>query len=278
MQQSIRPDQIPSNLTLLWKGFTKRCDNAELPASRIRVEDFSFDRLKLRRYNACCGFEQDVLSLSYLFVATQPLQLMLLTDPTTPIKPLGMIHMGVSFHQHAPLSLEQTYHFELTVGKQERTEMGLEFELVGSFTDGHQELAGYRSRCLIKMPAIGERRRRRRAARESKIEQQWQAGSPIELDPQRARGYARVSGDYNPIHLHKWTAKPFGFEAPIAHGMYMVARLLAEIKTPLKSANFDFKRPALLPINGRAELGQGAIRLLNEAGKPLVEGQFEPLD
>lgn len=38
------------------------------------------------------------------------------------------------------------------------------------------------------------------------------------------RRYARVSGDYNPIHLWPWTARPFGFRAPILHGFATAAR------------------------------------------------------
>ncbi|SHG95942.1 MaoC/PaaZ C-terminal domain-containing protein [Ferrimonas marina] len=271
MQHSITPDQIPSNLTLLWKGFTKRCDNAELPEARIQVDQFRFDLLKLRRYNQFCGFEQDVLSLSYLFVATQPLQLMLLTDPSVPVKPLGMIHLGVSFYAHKPLDLEQSYRFELSVGEQGQTEKGLEFELVGRFFEGEEEVAGYRSQCLLKMPST-ERRRRRRGAREPKVAYEWSKVTDIGLDEVHARGYARVSGDYNPIHLHRLTSKPFGFDAPIAHGMYMVARVLAEVALPLKEAKFEFKRPALLPIAGSLEQDGEAVRLVNEGGKPLVEG------
>ncbi|HEX8392580.1 MAG TPA: MaoC/PaaZ C-terminal domain-containing protein [Longimicrobium sp.] len=38
------------------------------------------------------------------------------------------------------------------------------------------------------------------------------------------RRYARVSGDYNPIHLWAATARPFGFRSPILHGYATAAR------------------------------------------------------
>jgi acyl dehydratase len=34
-----------------------------------------------------------------------------------------------------------------------------------------------------------------------------------------SRQYARVSGDYNPIHLSSLSAKVFGFRSVVAHGM-----------------------------------------------------------
>ncbi len=279
MQQSIRIDQIPSNLALMWKGFTKRCDNAELPDAQIEVSDFRLDPDKLKRYNAFCGFEADAMPLSFPFVATQPLQLMLLTDPDVPAKPMGIIHMGVRFVQSAPMDTETAYRFLLTVGAQQRTEAGLEFELVGRFFGPEQqEVAAYYSRCLLRMPPPETSGRRRRPARAPRVTREWQPLGPLQLDTAAARGYAKISGDYNPIHLHKITAKPFGFEAPIAHGMYMVAKVLATVKRPIGEAQFDFKRPALMPIAAQVEGDGEALRLVNEGGKPLLEGQIVPLD
>ncbi|NEA19599.1 MaoC/PaaZ C-terminal domain-containing protein, partial [Streptomyces halstedii] len=45
------------------------------------------------------------------------------------------------------------------------------------------------------------------------------------------RRYGAVSGDRNPIHLHPLTARLFGFPRHIAHGMWTVARCLAEAET-----------------------------------------------
>ena len=67
----------------------------------------------------------------------------------------------------------------------------------------------------------------------------------------------RVSGDHNPIHLHGWTAKPFGFPRAIAHGMWTKARCLAALRLPdAFTAEVRFKQPILLPAKvtfGEAE-------------------------
>jgi acyl dehydratase len=60
------------------------------------------------------------------------------------------------------------------------------------------------------------------------------------------RRHAAVSGDWNPIHLHAWTARPFGFRRPIAHGMWTVARCLAEAPDALE-ARAGFRAPVPLP-------------------------------
>ncbi|MEL6349641.1 MAG: MaoC/PaaZ C-terminal domain-containing protein, partial [Myxococcota bacterium] len=62
------------------------------------------------------------------------------------------------------------------------------------------------------------------------------------------RKYARISGDYNPIHLSALTARPFGFRRAIIHGMWTKARCLAQLdlRAPCEIA-VHFLRPASLP-------------------------------
>jgi len=73
------------------------------------------------------------------------------------------------------------------------------------------------------------------------------------------RRYASVSGDRNPIHMHALTAKPLGFPAAIAHGMWTKARCLAALGPRLPDSfttEVAFRRPILLP--GRVKFGSGA--------------------
>ena len=64
------------------------------------------------------------------------------------------------------------------------------------------------------------------------------------------RRYAQVSGDVNPIHLSRLTARAFGFPRAIAHGMWVKARALAALSGRLPSAfsvDVAFRKPLLLP-------------------------------
>ena len=65
------------------------------------------------------------------------------------------------------------------------------------------------------------------------------------------RRYARISGDFNPIHWFAFSARLFGFKRAIAHGLWTQARALACLQ-PLgvdRPARLQtlFKRPLLLP-------------------------------
>ena len=72
------------------------------------------------------------------------------------------------------------------------------------------------------------------------------------------RQYAAASGDVNPIHLSRLTAKPFGFSRPIVHGMWTHARALAALGPRVPetfTARIAFTKPIALP---------GAVRFAAE--------------
>lgn len=69
------------------------------------------------------------------------------------------------------------------------------------------------------------------------------------------RDYAAVSGDYNPIHLHRLAARALGQRGMIAHGMYLAGRMLAG-REPAGAGHawsIAFATPVLLP--GTVSLG-----------------------
>ena len=73
------------------------------------------------------------------------------------------------------------------------------------------------------------------------------------LPADTGRRFGALTGDRNPIHLHPLTAQLFGFKRPIAHALYLVARLEAALANaghaPAYPAAFEteFKRPTPLP-------------------------------
>ena len=56
--------------------------------------------------------------------------------------------------------------------------------------------------------------------------------APGRLAGDLGRRYGSVSGDLNPIHMHPLTARLFGFQSAIAHGMWTKARCLAALAGP----------------------------------------------
>jgi len=82
----------------------------------------------------------------------------------------------------------------------------------------------------------------------------WRLGSDV------GRRYAAVSGDHNPIHLYRLTARALGFPRQIAHGMWSLARCVAALENRLPDAvtvDAAFKKPILLP--GTVAFGQDPV-------------------
>ena len=100
------------------------------------------------------------------------------------------------------------------------------------------------------------------------------------------RRYGAIAGDKNPIHLWPITAKLFGFKRHIIHGMWLLARAVAELDTDVSDGRVQvdvaFKRPVFLP--GKATFSAGphdggiAFRLDNtEKGKTHLFGEVRAL-
>jgi acyl dehydratase len=108
---------------------------------------------------------------------------------------------------------------------------------------------------------------------------EWSLGGDL------GRRYAAVSGDRNPIHMHSLTAKPLGFPAAIAHGMWTKARALAALESRLPDAfavAVAFRRPILLPARvefGSRPAGEGIEFAVRGAKKhtPHLDGRTGPV-
>ncbi|MDW8259734.1 MAG: MaoC/PaaZ C-terminal domain-containing protein, partial [Gammaproteobacteria bacterium] len=72
------------------------------------------------------------------------------------------------------------------------------------------------------------------------------------------RSYGWLAGDLNPIHLSDITARLFGFNGAIAHGMWSLARSVADLDR-------DFLRPpCLLDVAFKLPLGLPSWVLLEQ--------------
>eukprot|EP00475_Leptophrys_vorax_P008706 TRINITY_DN15660_c0_g1_i2.p2 TRINITY_DN15660_c0_g1~~TRINITY_DN15660_c0_g1_i2.p2 ORF type:complete len:164 (+),score=38.02 TRINITY_DN15660_c0_g1_i2:884-1375(+) len=65
--------------------------------------------------------------------------------------------------------------------------------------------------------------------------------------------YAKICGDFNPIHVSKYTAPLFGYSKPIIHGMSVVGRAYEALLTNDQTIQYpvysevEFVRPTLIP-------------------------------
>ncbi|MBO7744366.1 MaoC family dehydratase [Paenibacillus sp. MWE-103] len=107
----------------------------------------------------------------------------------------------------------------------------------------------------------------------------------IQITAAAIRGYAELTGDLAPIHLQAEAARQAGYQAPIAHGMYLMgvaqSIYLEEHRTHwIPSYNMKFHRPlvqdtlACFVYEACGDSIQVTIREQDEAGEIIAKGAF----
>jgi acyl dehydratase len=231
------------------RGILKRADAVDqLPPLRLVRPSVALEPEQIGRYARVCGFipEQGV-PVTFPHVMAFPLHLMLLTDPAFPWPAMGLVHVSNSVRLRRTLHSGQTLRIEVENGALEAHDKGQAFTLHTRIYRGGEAVWDADS-VYLKRGAEGRGSASivtDTTAPALVREARWQ------LPAQLGRDYAKVSGDFNPIHLHALTAKAFGFPRAIAHGMWTLGRTLAALQPSkqLDTANVrgDFKSPIFLP-------------------------------
>lgn len=258
-------------------------DSGTLQADALQVSGLKLDQARLARYRAACGFAPaSGMPVTWPFVWLFPLQLALLTAPSWPIRPVGMVHLGIDFHLHRPLKPGEEVTGRCRLGTAGLTPRGLEFEMLLDLDGvGGDPVWRGQSRVLARSP----RSRKRTGARETQAALTGPELTPVgrmTASPRTSWQYARVSSDWNPIHLGWLGARLFGFRQPVAHGMWSVARALSVLGTgdgaDAASVEAVFKAPLYLPgqvaVNaGPADALGRWFEVAEDGGRTLVSGR-----
>ncbi|CAH2792442.1 MAG: Probable (3R)-hydroxyacyl-CoA dehydratase HtdX [uncultured Caballeronia sp.] len=230
-------------------GIFKRANAVDqlLPLRLVRPS-VALDPEQIGRYARVCGFipEQGV-PVTFPHVMAFPLHLMLLTDPAFPWPAMGLVHVSNSVRLRRTLHSGQALRIEVENGALEAHDKGQAFTLHTRIYRGGEAVWDADSVYLKRgVDGRGSASITTDTTPPALVrEARWQ------LPAQLGRDYAKVSGDFNPIHLHALTAKAFGFPRAIAHGMWTLGRMLAALQPSkqLDTTNVrgDFKSPIFLP-------------------------------
>ncbi|MFE9866796.1 MaoC family dehydratase [Streptomyces sp. NPDC005506] len=250
---------------------------AALPADRLVVRDVRIAPGPLASYSRICGFsESGTLPLTYPHVLSFPLAMRLMTGRSFPLPVVGLVHTWIEITRHrAPHPtevLELTVYAHALVPHRRGTEVTMVTEARSGGELVWESRSGYLSRHSTRgaSPAV-----------ESGPPTQPTAGLPAaaewRLPGDLGRRYGAASGDRNPIHLYPLTARLFGFPRAIAHGMWTVARCLAESAEPgrISYVRADFRAPVLLPATVTYAVdGAGTAFQLRSGGRVHLTGSM----
>ncbi|TQM15864.1 MaoC family dehydratase [Pseudonocardia kunmingensis] len=221
---------------------------ADLPETVLAREGVTVDRDRLAEYARVCGLPvADALPATYPHVLAFPLQVELMAQRSFPLPLPGLVHVRNGITLHRAVDAAEPLAVRVHAEGLRAHPKGAQVDLVARVDAGGEAVWEGRSTYLARGATATE------GAADTPAPPGVDAGAPAatwRVDAGTGRRYARVSGDVNPIHLSKWTAKAFGFPRAIAHGMWTAARVLAALQGRLPEAlTYDvaFGRPLLLP-------------------------------
>lgn len=255
---------------LYWRAALKRkISGSRLPEQGLRCR-VTVNPKDVAAYRKVCGFaDSPILPATYPHILAFGLQMQLLTDKAFPFPLLGLIHLSNRIRIHRPLGAISDLTLSVHAQNLKPHAKGATFDLVTRVEDSLGLLWEAESRMLCRGVKLEGEAADDTLPAPSQVSEltHWQAPADI------GRRYARVSGDYNPIHLSALTAKLFGFPQAIAHGLWNKARTLAALAEHLPAANIDirveFKKPVRLPSEVRlytSAAGSSGEWLLKGAG------------
>ncbi|MFT5576390.1 MAG: acyl dehydratase [Bermanella sp.] len=271
---------------LLRAAITRKSANASgAPQLNAHLEQLQVNTEKLQRYNSVCGFDTgaNFLPATYPHIAAFSLQMEMLLHKSFPFSPIGMVHTRNRISQFRPISASDQLALSCSIGDSRDTDIGLEVDILTE-ASAQGETVWTELGTMLKLnkskTANAKPAKKHAPLSTYDKQEQWSLASNL------GRRYARVSGDFNPIHLFPASAKLLGFKRHIAHGMWSKARCLAALQAQLNADAFcidvEFKTPLFLPADvslhySRAE-GGIEFSLRNAAGtRPHVNGTLTAL-
>lgn len=240
------------------------------------------DPKRLEAYRKVCGFaDNGLLPPTYPHILAFALQMQLLTAKAFPFPLLGLIHLSNRIRILRPMGGVHRVRVSVKVQNLQPHAKGATFELVTTLDDQLGPLWEAESQMLCRGVKLeGEPVEEAFASTLSLAEvAHWKAPADI------GRRYAKVSGDYNPIHLSAISAKLFGFPSAIAHGLWNKARTLAALTDHLPTANVEiavqFRKPVRLPsevtLMSSAAGSSGDFQLMGAGDLEHMVGQWRPV-
>jgi len=211
------------------KGFNAQVGLPKIDASWQGVKA---DPQALKQYHQTLNLEQNQnLPLLYPHVLAGGMHMQMLTHKHFPIGLLGAVHLKNRINQTRPIQADEKMDIHCKLGQWRVTDKGLEFDfstqviinshLVWSENSTYFKRGRFSQNNSSKGPHDNSTSVELNTILAVKPLNHWL------IPKNRGKTYAKISGDYNPIHISKTLAKLFGLKRDIAHGFGILAQAIA---------------------------------------------------
>ncbi len=263
--------EIPKLLPLYAKAAAgsakKKPKSLDIKVSALRVDNVKVGRARDEEFRELVNAsKREEAFFGHIHSLIMPLQMELMAADDFPLPMMGLVHTANTYRQVSPVAVDGEVDIEVSVAKFRAHRAGTEVVLAATVTASKsgatlvEEESVYLAKGVRLKDAEGyeevEEQRQaikngadapKRPAFEVPVPTaQWRLGATT------GRKWAKVSGDWNPIHIANASAKILGMPGAIAHGMYTASRALAEADVaPNQAFEFDieFGAPVVLPAS-----------------------------
>lgn len=212
----------------------------------------------LQRYREVCAVPASVQGLppAYLHVLAMPLHMQLFVVRNFPVKVLGLIHLRNTIRVLAPVEERAPLRLRVLFDTLRVTDAGQEYDFTTCYEQNGVVVWEEISTMFARGIAGPKEGNKRPVIERSNHPEQGTHTDMLEIAQNTGWRYARVSGDFNPIHLTARTAQMFGFKQAVAHGMWSMGRCLASAAPQIPNMNIQidtqFKLPVYIPSQALA--------------------------
>lgn len=241
-------------------------------ASSYRLDELPLDGIA--RYRAAFGFEGEHMPLTWWYLLAQRAHLATMLAPGFPFRIVGLVHMDNALRAHQEPAPGQPLLIETVLRLLPPSSSGALrclLETTGS-SDG-APVFSCTSTYLVRRGSRSGAKQEESATAQGAPLTQWTLGSDA------GRRYARLSGDWNPIHLTRWSARLMGMRAPIVHGMHTLASACAALERSAgrhaRAIDCRFRAPVALGTTVALSFDAASSEfVVAAAGKPAVTGSI----
>jgi len=219
----------------------------ELIAQTVRLSP-----THLQRYSAICAAPLNRgVPPAYLHVVAMPLHMQLFIVKNFPVKVLGLIHLRNTIRVLHEIEARAPLLLRVRFDTMRITDFGQEYDFTTSYEQHGQLVWEEVSTMFARGNTPPKEGSKRPSIERSNHPDSGVFTETLDIAENTGWRYARISGDFNPIHLTARTAAMFGFKQAVAHGMWSLGRCLGSAAPHLPrgkiQVNTQFKLPVYLP-------------------------------
>jgi hypothetical protein len=248
-----------------------------VPRIEARLAKVQIDRKHLASYVDVCGASVGpTLPIAYPHVLAMPLHLAMLGAEAFPVKLFGLVHVQNRIAMRQPLSAEEPAEIRAWIEGHRETERGQEFDLHTEYVVAGDAIWDETCTFLArKKPPPGAAKPSASRGAEGAPDAVAVKSSSFRAPSGLGRRYGFISGDVNPIHMSDLTARAFGFQRAIAHGMWSLGRSVSDFEAEQFNGGCELSVNFKLPIYMPSWLMLQRWPIENGSGFALRDGQGE---